>query len=290
MHLIIFIWGFTGILGKLILLDAVVIVWFRVIIAFIALGIYMIARGGSFKTKYKGSLLHLIIVGMFVAVHWLTFYQSIQLSTASLGILCLSTTTLHVAWLEPLVFKKKINPAELVLSLIVVFGIYITTSGFSHNEFVALIYGLVSAFFAALFAVFNTKIVEREPANVMTFYEMISAAISVSIFLILLGKFNSELFVMTQSDFLWLIFLGVVCTSFAFLATIVVMKHLGAFTVSLSINLEPIYTLVLAVFILNEDELLSNRFYFGAVIIVLTVLANGLMKGRKRKNFAEQLK
>jgi len=149
---------------------------------------------------------------------------------------------------------------------------------------------LVSAFFAALFAVFNTKIVEREPANVMTFYEMISAAISVSIFLILLGKFNSELFVMTQSDFLWLIFLGVVCTSFAFLATIVVMKHLGAFTVSLSINLEPIYTLVLAVFILNEDELLSNRFYFGAVIIVLTVLANGLMKGRKRKNFAEQLK
>mgnify|MGYP003665584233 FL=1 len=285
-------WGFTGILGKLILLDSITIVWFRVMIAFIALGVYMLITKQSFKTTSKRSLLRISVVGLFVGAHWLTFYHSIQLSTASLGILCLSTTTLHVAWMEPLIMKRKINLTEVILSLVVVFGIYITTAGFDEKEFKALFYGLISAFFAAFFAVFNTKIVEKETASVMTLYEMISAVLGITVFLLTLGKLNFSLFIMSQSDFLWLLFLGVVCTSFAFLATIIVMKHLGAFTVSLSINLEPIYTLVLAVFILNEDELLSNRFYTGAVLIIFAVIANGLIKGfaraKKKKTLLEK--
>ncbi len=283
MHLIIFIWGFTGILGKLILLDAVQIVWYRVIIAFLALGIYFAITKQSIKTKSFSSFLQISLIGLFVAIHWLTFYHSIQLSTASLGILCLSTTTLHVTWMEPLLMKKKINLLEVVLSLVVVLGIYITSSGFNESEYKALFYGLISALFAALFSVFNTKIVEKESAGIITFYEMLSASVGISIFLIIIGRFNFSLFEISSSDFYWLLFLGIVCTSFAFLATVIVLKQLGAFTVSLSINLEPIYTLILAIFILNENTLLSENFYIGAVIIILAVVINGVIKGLVRR-------
>ena len=279
-------WGFTGILGKLIHLDSVVIVWYRVIIAMIALGVYMAFSSKHFIPNSKKSLLQILLIGLFVGAHWLTFYKSIQLSTASLGILCLSTTTLHVSWLEPLVMKRKFDWTEGILSLVIVFGIFITTTGFSPEEYQALVYGLISAVFAALFAVFNTKLSEVDSATTISFYEMVSATIGVSVFLLFQGKLTVEFLSMTSSDFYWLLFLGIACTSFAFLATIVVMKHLGAFTVSLSINLEPIYTLVLAVFILNENELLSVNFYVGAVLIILTVIANALIKGRQRKRTA----
>ena len=271
-------WGFTGILGKLIDLEASVIVWYRVVIAFIALGVYMSIRGWSFKVSSRKRLLQILVVGMFVGVHWLTFYQSIQLSTASLGILCLSTTTLHVAWLEPLVMKKKFSKLEMFLSIVVVVGIYIATDNFSPKEYEALGYGLISAFFAALFAVFNTKLVETDSASIISFYELVAASITLSFVLLFNGQLNNDLFVMTGEDFFWLLFLALACTSFAFIATIIVMDKLGTFTVSLSINLEPIYTLILAVFILQENEELNSRFYLGAVIIILTVLADAVIK------------
>ncbi len=278
MHLIIFMWGFTGILGKLIHLDAVIIVWFRVFIAFFSLLAYFIFTKKSLRIKTKKNFLMISLVGIFVGLHWLTFYQSIQLSTASLGILCLSTTTLHVSWLEPLVMKRKFDWIEMLLSIIVVFGIYITTDDFGAKEYQALVYGLFSAVFAALFAVFNTKLVTEESASTISLYEMLSASIAITFFLFYLGKLNMDVFIMEPSDLYWLLFLGIACTSFAFLATIIVMDKLGAFTVSLSINLEPIYTLVLAIFILNEDDLLSPRFYIGATLIIVTVAANGLIK------------
>ncbi len=271
-------WGFTGILGKLIHLDAVVIVWYRVLIAFISLFFYFIFAKKSFRIKSKKNLLSISIVGLFVGAHWLTFYQSIQLSTASLGILCLSTTTLHVSWLEPLIMNKKFNWIEMALSIIVVFGIFIITDDFGEKEYQALTFGLVSALLAALYAVYNTKLVAVESAASISLYEMLSATIAITIFLAFTGQLNMDILVMETSDLFWLIFLGVACTSFAFLATIIVMDKLGAFTVSLSINLEPIYTLVLAIFILNENDLLSPRFYIGATLIILTVLANGIIQ------------
>jgi len=282
-------WGFTGILGKLILLDSVVIVWFRVIIAFIALGLYMFFAKTSFKVSSKKHLVYIAIVGVFVGIHWLTFYKSIQLSTASLGILCLSTTTLHVSWLEPLVMKKRFSWLEFILSIIVVLGIYITTDNFSENEYTALIYGLVSALFAALFAVFNTKLAEKDSSSVISLYEMLSASIAITIFLFIQGNLSSDLFVMSYQDFYLLLFLGVACTSFAFLATITVMRVLGTFTVSLSINLEPIYTLIFAIVLLNENALLSTRFYLGALIIILTVLANGVIKAALQRKKGKRI-
>jgi drug/metabolite transporter (DMT)-like permease len=208
----------------------------------------------------------------------MTFYKSIQLSTASLGILCLSTTTLHVTWLEPLIMKRKFSLIEFLLGLIVIYGIYFVSSDFSAKDFEALAYGLTSALFAALFSVFNAKLVQKTPSHKITFYEMVIAFVFLTIVLIAQGEFTAELFTMRLRDFLWLLFLGILCTSFAFLATIEVVKRLGAFTVSLSINLEPVYTIFLAIVILNENELLGTQFYIGSVIIVLVVIANAVIK------------
>lgn len=284
LHLIIFMWGFTGILGKLIKLDAFYIVWHRVLIAFVALIIIMLILKVPLIIKNKKRFFQISLIGIIVGLHWLTFYLSIQLSTASLGILCLSTTTIHVAWLEPIIMKRKFSWLEMLLSLTVVFGIYFVSSDFSGNDYVALAYGLTSAFLAATFAVFNAKFVEdTSPANI-SLYEMGAAVLFLSIVLLFQGRFSAELFVMSMSDFLWLLFLGVLCTSFAFLATIEVVKKLGAFTVSLSINLEPVYTIILAVIILKEHKLLNTNFYIGSAVIVIIVLLNAVIKSNWFKN------
>lgn len=276
-------WGFTGILGVLIKLDALTIVWHRLIIAAVSLVIAMFFLKESFKVSSRKRLLSLYLVGFVVGLHWFTFYWSIQLSTASLGILCLSTTTVHVAWLEPLIMRRPFSWLEMLLSLSVVFGIYFVANDFNVNHLWALGVGLSSAFFAALFAVYNAKFAENDRPAVITLYEMLGAAILMTVFLLIKGELNAGLFTMTVSDLLWLLFLGTLCTSAAFLIVVQIIKRLGAFTVSLSINLEPIYTIVLAIFILDEHEKLDQKFYWGAVIIFAVVLLNAVLKSPRLK-------
>lgn len=271
-------WGFTGILGKLIHLDAYFLVWHRVLIALVALGVALAFMRKPLKPANFKSFLKIAGVGLFVVLHWMTFYKSIQLSTASLGILCLSTATLHVTWLEPIIMKRKFSWIEFMLGTLVIYGIYFVSSDFDANDQEALIYGLFSALFAALFSVFNAKLAQDTPSYQITFYEMVSALVFLTIVLLFQGNLTAELFKMTMSDFLWLLFLGIMCTSFAFLATIEVVKRLGAFTVSLSINLEPVYTILLAIVILHEDKMLGNHFYIGSAVIVVVVIANAVIK------------
>lgn len=278
LHVIIFIWGFTGILGKLIHLDAYPLVWHRTWIGFTGLAIALVFLKKSLRVGSLKQLLSIAGVGIIVALHWMTFYKSIQLSTASLGILCLSTTTLHVTWLEPLLFRKKFSWIEFFLGLAVVYGIYFVSDEFDEKEYKALMYGLSSAFFAALFSVLNGQLARRIPAHTISLYELISAFLFLTIFLFFQGEINRDLFTMRTEDFLWLLFLGVVCTSFTFLGSIALVRRLGAFTVSLSINMEPVYTILLAIFILHENTKLSIHFYTGSAIIVLVVFVNMFLK------------
>jgi drug/metabolite transporter (DMT)-like permease len=278
MHLIIFIWGFTGILGKLIHLEALTLVWHRILIAFVSLFVFLFIMKKPMTIKNRKHLFQVLGVGILVALHWITFYISIQLSTASLGILCLSTATLHVTWMQPLIMKSKFSWIEFSLGLIVIYGIYIVSENFSPTDYEALIYGLISAICASGFNVFNEKLSKNVPSSSMTLNELGIGFIVLTGILFFQGKLEVSLFNMTLSDFLWLLFLGVLCTSVAFLLTIEIIKKLGAFTVSLSINLEPVYTMILAIFILNEHELLSVNFYYGSALIIVVVVANGIIK------------
>lgn len=276
-------WGFTGILGKLIHLDPIPIVWYRVFIAAIGILIALPFLKLSVRLANPKDIYKLIVVGVFVSLHWVTFYKSIALSTASFGILCLSTTTLHVTWLEPIIMKRKFSLSEFLLGIIVILGILFVTYESTSTNTEALIYGLLSALFAALFAVFNAKLVETIPSPQISFYEMLVGIVFLTILLLINGDLNSTKLSITFWDGFWLIFLGLACTSFAFIAVINVVKHLGAFTVTLSINLEPVYTIVLAIFILQENEVLGTKFYLGSFIIILVVLINAFLKSRQRK-------
>jgi len=278
LHFIILLYGFTGILGKLIHQDFTTIVWYRLLFALIGLGMVLLYLKKSIKISSTKQLLGLFGIGMIVALHWITFYKSIQLSTASLGILCLSTTTLHVSWLEPLIMKRKFSWIEFSLGLFVIAGIYFVSNDFKATDYDAVVYGLSSAFLAALFSSLNGLVVQKVPSTTMTFYEILMSLIFVTFILIVQGNFNASLFQLSTSDFLWLLFLGVGCTSFAFLVTIDLIKRLGNFTVSLSINMEPVYTILLAIFILHENKLLGSQFYIGSILIVLVVIANPIIK------------
>lgn len=286
LHLIILMWGFTGILGKIISLDPIPIVWYRVLIAIVSLGIVLPLLKRSLKLNSFREFLNLAFVGVVVALHWVTFYMAIDLSTASLGILCLSTTTIHVAWLEPLLTKRKFSWVELAFGLIVIYGIYFVSSDFNAQDYQALAYGLTSALMAAIFSVLNGKLAQTMAPSKITFYEMVVGGIFLTILLVARGEMTPELFQLSTKDILWLLFLGLLCTSFAFLATVELVKRLGAFTVSLSINMEPVYTIILAIVLLGENEIVGTQFYIGSTIIVAVVIANAVLKRILRKRAA----
>lgn len=244
LHIIVFIWGFTGILGKLIHIDAYHIVWHRTWIAVAGVVIFLLFTKRKITLPTRKASLKAAGVGLIVALHWMTFYKSIELSTASLGILCLSTTTLHVTWLEPILFKKKFSVTEFLLGLVVIYGIYYASDDFSLNDYDALIYGLFSAFFAALFSILNSKLVQETSSYQLTVYELGAGFLFVTVWLLFSGDLDTSIFVMTGTDFLLLLFLGLVCTSLAFILSLEVVKRLGAFTTALTINLEPVYTIL----------------------------------------------
>lgn len=281
LHILVFLLAFTGILGELIKLEAAILVWHRVLIAFVGLLIVLPLLKQKIQIPPLKDLWKIAFVGICVGLHWFTFYKSIQLSTASLGIICLSTTSIHVAWLDPIVNKRKVLPYEFLLSILVVAGIYYIAKDFNPEQIKALIYGLFSAFFAAAFSVFNARYAQRYKSSIISLIELITAWIFLSIVLLFQGRLSPDIFVMTWSDFAWLLFLGLVCTSFAFLATVEIVKHIGAFVVSLTFNLEPVYTILLAIPILKEHQTLDPQFYIGAILIILVLFINATIKSPK---------
>lgn len=281
LHLIIFLWGFTGIIGKLLHQDSFIKVWYRLLIAISSLLLYMWFRKIRFAVP-RSQWIWVVLVGSVVAAHWLTFYYTIQISTASLAILCLSTTTLHVTWLEPILMKSKFQMRQLLMSLLVIAGIAFVAKDFNGDERNAVAIGLVSAFFAALFSVMNAKLSKSVESISLTLLELCVGLVGITLYLLAIAK-PMKAFELSMNDLLWLLFLGIVCTSFAFLTTIEIVKKLGAFTVSLSINLEPVYTILLAIVLLKENELLSKDFYIGAIIIIGVLILNGVLSYFERR-------
>ena len=272
LHGIVFLWGFTGIIGKLLHQESFIIVWYRVFIASLGLLAYLWFTKSSFSVK-RTHILPVVLVGIVVALHWITFYYAIQISTASLGILCLATTTVHVVWLEPLIMKTAFQWKKLFFSLMVVAGVAFIARDFKGDVLLATGIGLLSALLAGIFSVSNAKLSQTIPAPILSFYELTTGWVGISLYL-LITQVPAKMFYLSWSDLWWLLFLGLVCTSFAFIVAINLVKKLGAYTVSLTINLEPIYTMILAVVLLNEHKILSIEFYVSAFLIIGALLLN----------------
>lgn len=280
LHFIVFIWGFTAILGALISLDALPLVWFRMLFAVGFIGIYIYFKKLSIKISRK-AFLQFVFSGLIIALHWFTFFHAIKISNISITLACLSTGALFASLLEPILYGKKIIYYEVFFGLLVVIGLYIIFN-VEGNYFWGMLTALTSAFLSALFAVINSKLVQKHDATVISFYELSGGVIFFTFLLLASNSFSSDFFMLSTKDFLYLMILSSFCTAYAFIASTSVMKFLSPYTVMLTINLEPIYGIILALLVFEEKEKMSFEFYIGAVIILLTVILNGIIKSRKK--------
>lgn len=289
LHLLVFIAGFTAIIGKLITINAVSLVWYRMLMATVLMFIYIkIAKVDISITKK--ALVKLAIAGVIIALHWITFFGSIQVANASIALAMFSTGAFFASFIEPIIYKRKIIAYEIVFGLIVILGVYlIVKSEFKYID--GMILGIISAFLSSLFAVLNGKFLEEHSATKISFYEFLSGVFFISLYILCFGEgFNVNHFNISLSDGLWLFVLASVCTAYAFIASVYVMRYISPYTVVLTYNLEPIYGIILALLLFPESETMSSSFYIGAFIILGVVLLNGILKNLKKikKNKIQQ--
>ncbi|WP_408024478.1 DMT family transporter [Tenacibaculum sediminilitoris] len=276
LHLIVFIWGFTAILGALISIDAVPLVWYRMLLAVGFIALYFIIRKKSFKIEKK-ALTKFAISGVIIAVHWITFFKAIKVSNVSVALVMMSTGAFFASFIEPLFFKRKIKPIEIVLGLLVIVGLYIIFN-FESQYILGIIYALISAFLSALFSVLNGLFIQKHDANRISFYQLLFGVLGVTLYLLFTQQFSIAFFKIQATDWIYLLVLSSICTAYAFIASVQVMKYLTPYTVMLTINLEPIYAIILALIIFGEKEQMNPEFYYGAFIVLFVVLLNGVLK------------
>jgi drug/metabolite transporter (DMT)-like permease len=277
LHFLVFIAGFTAILGELITISAVPLVWFRMAIATILIGLYVLI----FKIKIKiglKSIAKLSLAGVIIALHWITFFGAIDVSNVSITLAMFSTGAFFASLIEPLIYKRRIIWYEILFGIIVIIGVFIITQ--SEMKYIyGIVLGIISAFLSSLFAVLNGKFLEKYSATTISFYEFISGVAFISIFLLVFyDGFSVEFFQLSDSDYLYLFILASVCTAYAFIASVYVMRYISPYTVVLTYNLEPIYGIILAIILFPEKEKMSPQFYFGAALILAVVLINGILK------------
>jgi drug/metabolite transporter (DMT)-like permease len=277
LHGTVFVWGFTGILGAVISASATHLVWYRVLIAFITLFIYFKASKTDFKVS-RQAFFKLFFTGAIVALHWILFFQAIKISTVSVTLVCLSSLTLFTAILEPLINRKTISKTEIIIGFLIIIGIYLIFK-FESQYTLGIIFGLSSAFCASLFSIINSKQIKNRTAPIISFYEMIGAWVWITVYLAATNSLNFEM-LLTPYDIFYLLILGTVCTSIAYVAGVSVMKELSAFRVALITNLEPIYGIILAYLFLGKQEQMTTGFYFGADIILGSIFLYPIIKSK----------
>jgi drug/metabolite transporter (DMT)-like permease len=276
MHFVILIFGFTGILGKLITIEAIPLVFWRTLIGGGAIYVWLKMRRKVSK-KSTSDILKMGGIGLLVAIHWITFFASIKISNVSVALTMLATSPMFIGFLEPLIFKRKIDWRELTVAAVVLVGVG-TIFSFNTTYHEGMILGIISAFFASLFATLNGVLIKTHDASNISLVELLTASAAIFILLFFTGEVNWELFVLSSQDWFWITILALVATSFAFIAFTSVMKVLTPFTTSVAINLEPIYSIILAVMIFGDEEIMGTRFYIGASIIIGAVMLNTILK------------
>lgn len=273
MHAAVFLWGFTGVLGRAITLDSVWLVWYRLLITVISLWMLHFVLKNIRKISFSSAMV-IGGIGFILALHWVCFYGSIKYANVTIALTCLSTTALISALLEPLLLKKKFDLLELFLGLFAIAGIVIIYNSHIRFSFGILI-GLVAAVLTVLASVLNKKIIDDYEPEQITLYQLTGGFAGLSILL----PFYQYLFpgastVPSQWDWVWLLLLSWVCTIFTFFLYIRSLKKISAFTANLLLTLEPVYGIVLAFLFYKENKLLSNWFYLGFSFIMLAVVVH----------------
>jgi drug/metabolite transporter (DMT)-like permease len=288
LHLIVLIWGFTAILGALISLDAIPLVWYRMSLAVVFIVLYFVIKKKSFKVDGVG-IGKFFLTGVIIALHWIFFFKAIKASNVSVALVTMSTGAFFVSLIEPLFFKRRINKLEIVLGIIVILGLYIIFS-FESQYRLGIFYALISSLLSAIFSVLNGLFIKKYAASTISLYQLFFGVVFITAYLFFMNGFSISFFKISKLDWLYLLILSSFCTAYAFIASVKVMKYLSPYTVVLTLNLEPVYAILLALFIFGEKEKMNIEFYFGAFIVLFVVLVNGIIKNKTvlRKKIKEK--
>lgn len=277
LHFLVFIAGFTAVLGEIITITAVSLVWYRMLMASILVFIYIKVSKINISIEPR-AILRLSIAGVIIALHWITFFGAIDESNVSITLAMFSTGAFFASLIEPIIYKRRIIWYEIFFGLVIIVAVFVITQS-EIKYLTGIILGISSAFFSSLFAVLNGTFLKRHTATVISFYEFISGVVFISIYILIFGDgFSTEFFNVSFSDFGYLFILASICTAYAFIASVHVMKVISPYTVVLSYNLEPVYGIILAVILFPEKEHMSTYFYFGALAIFSTILLNVFLK------------
>ncbi|MBF8961962.1 DMT family transporter [Pontibacter sp. FD36] len=281
LHFIVLLWGFTAILGKLITIPAVELVFLRTLIAALALGAIIYRR----KTQFwlgRNNLFIIMGVGLMISAHWILFFASARISSVSLCLVGMATCSLWTALLEPAFTSKKLKVHEILLGLIILMGLYIIFQAETEfDNMLGIGMAVGSALLGAIFTIINARLAKKHPSTTITAYEMAGACIGTALFFPIYADLFTETgtlnFTMNGMDWVYLLLLAVVCTVYAYTASVRLMQKISAYTVNLTVNMEPIYGILLAWIIFNENEQMTSNFYIGATIILLSVFIHPVL-------------
>jgi len=281
-HFIVIIFGFTAVLGALISVSAIPLVWYRMTLATLGLGLVLWLTKHSFRVS-KTIALVAFASGVLIAMHWITFFEAVKVSNVSITLSILSSGAFLTSILEPIFYKRKIIGYEVLFGILVIVGLALVI-GADSSHLKGFLYAGISTVLAVFFTLLNGKFVTKTNPYILSFYELLVGALVVTILLAVRGQFSPAFFAISKQDILWLSLLAFVCTSYAFVVSIVVMRHLTPYSIMLGINMEPVYGIALAYVFFGENETMPTSFYMGVLCILTAVVANGVFKISGTKN------
>ena len=279
LHLMVVILGLTGVFGKLISLSAIHLVWYRMGIAFISLAVFLAFKKQLFNVSKK-DFIGLLGVGALVTFHWLCFFESIKVSTVSVAVVCLATSSLFSALIEPFFFKRKFLFYEVIMGVVVLVALAFIM-GTETKYFWGYFYGIMAALLATLFTLFNAKYINKVGAAKITMIEMLSGVIIISCILFFQQDYTVFTTKISVTDLTYLILLGTICTAMVFVWLTEIMRHITPYSLIMAINLEPVYSIIFALIIFGDNELMSSSFYLGSCVIIGIVFLDGYLKNRQ---------
>jgi drug/metabolite transporter (DMT)-like permease len=261
-------------MGVIISIPAVEMVFYRTLLSLLTLWIVLLVRKEPLIIDRK-RLINIVLTGFIVGIHWITFFVSAKISTASVCLAGFATSTFWTSLLEPIINKRSISLVEVILGICVLLGIVVIFS-FEVNHALGLAIGILSALAQATFAILNGNFTKNTAPLVITFYEMLGAFLCTLVFLPFYSSYFTDgnlSLIPTVQDIILIAVLAIVCTVYAYTKAVELMKRVSAFVVNLSLNMEPVYGILLAYFVLGDKEKMTSGFYMGALIILICVLS-----------------
>ncbi len=283
LHFIVLLFGFTAILGKLVSIPAVEMVFYRTLMAAAGMTVLLLIVKGSFKVS-QSDFIKIFLTGSIVAIHWITFFVSGRISNPSTSLVGFATCSFWAALIEPIAKRKKIQALEVGLGIVVLVGLILIFS-FNFDYAFGLFLGIISGLTAAIFSVINSKIAARVSAYTITLYEMLGACATVILFFPIYKMYISEdhqlHLIPAAMDWVYIGTMAIACSVYAYSVMINLSKKLSVFFIQLALNLEPVYGILIALFVFGQQEVMGWNFYVGTLIILSAVAIFPLIKSRQ---------